>query len=183
MVPGFVAMCRFQPGQKNVMLLSDFCVNSKQWTVQPQTCRWPQYFSSLLVEHCWQIKCTTDKSMANMWLSACANVTGLLQCICANYKLLVYLICSEIFVPCNIFTRFVRYTVILCAVQVFAMWFSLLLLDTFAHLLLNGKILLIPRTVYRMWQLSYRKCSNFHYVQIETKWRIWCNTILKHCCC
>jgi hypothetical protein len=65
-------------------------------------------------------------------------------------------------------------------VQVFAMWFSLLLLDMFADLLLNVKILLIPRTVYRMWQLSYRKCSNFPDMQVETKWRIWCNTILKH---
>jgi len=24
--------------------------------------------------------------------------------------------------------------------------------------------------------------SNFPYVQVETKLRIWCNTILKHCC-
>lgn len=115
-----------------------------------------------------------------MWLSAYANMTGLLQCMCGNYNLVVYLTCSEIFVPCNIFTRFVRYTVILSAVQVFAMWFSLLLLDMFADLLINTQILLIPRTVYRMWQLSCRKCSNFLYEQVETKWRIWCNTVLKH---
>jgi len=96
---------------------------------------------------------------------------------------LFYLICSEIFVRCSIFTRFVTYAVILCAVQVFAMWFSLLLLDVFAELLLHAKIWLISRTFYRMLQLNCRKCSNFLHVQVETKWRIWCNTVLKQCCC
>ena len=98
-------------------------------------------------------------------------------------NLFVYLISSEIFVPCSTFTRFVRYTVILCAVHVFAMWFSLLLLDMLIDYLLNAKILLILRTVYRMLQLSCRKCGNFLYEQVETKWRNWCNTVLKHCCC
>lgn len=172
-------MCRFQSGQKNVTVLSDFCVNSKQWTVQPQTCMWPQYFDSLLVEHCWQIKRTTGKEPGKR---DCQPMPIWQDCYSAFVETIICLftVSSEIFVPCNIFTRFVRCTAIPCAVQVFAMWFSLLLLDMFADLLLNVKILLIPRTVYRMWQLSYRKCSNFPDMQVETKWRIWCNTILKH---
>ena len=101
-------------------------------------------------------------------------------------NLLVYLICSEIYVPCHNFTRFVRYTVIVCAVQVFPMWFSLLILDMCVDLLLNAKILIIPRTVYIMWQLGCWKCLHLQCMgprDITTYCEHYCSTASNYYIC